>query len=133
MRKIFLLGSVLMIVISLFGFSVFPVSAAPSGFTSPPPTPATKLLPPVLVLESRYFAGLPSGQHIPAQMYIDSNFQNIYCVVINISGEVQCQFPRKYAKHAAILHLEVGGQTLIFWVTIPREREAEQAPIIFFY
>jgi len=124
MRKMFIFATILMVVVAMFGFGVRTASAMSDSKIHTPTT-----LPPILVLESPYFVGLEPGQQVHAQMYVNSHFQNIYCIALNSTGEVQCQFPKNYANHSAILHIEAGDQTLLFWVTIPKEREVEFHPI----
>ena len=124
MKKFALVSTALIIVVTAFGFSISPANAAPASNLPPPPT--TQSLPPLLVLDSPYFNGLTSGQQVPAQMFINSNMSNIYCVALDSIGHIQCLFPRKYARQAAVLYIQAGGKTLIFWVTIPKERKVVQ-------
>jgi len=120
MKKLFSFAMVLMVLVIALGFNVGSASAAPASIRVPP-TP--QLLPPRLILYSPYFEGLNMGEQVPAQMFADSNYKGLYCLATGNPGYVACDFPRKYAGKSATLYLQAGGETLIFWVTIPNERE----------
>jgi hypothetical protein len=78
--------------------------------------------PPTVVVYSPYFKDLRPGKRLQAQIFVESSFQNIQCVVTDRVGHVACKDPRRYAGLFVVLHLQAAGQNLAFYLKLPDVR-----------
>ena len=114
MKKVFSFVIVLAVLVTAFGFSVGSASAKP--LDPQKPVPVVSLYP-----ENFDYYFTP-GTQVEAQMFVDSNFEDLYCVAKD-DGRIACKYPKKFAELDATIYLTVGDQVLIFYVTLPKLKE----------
>lgn len=117
MKKVFSFVMVMAVLVTAFGFSVGSASARPLDPQKPVP---------VVSLYPEDFGSFTPGVKVDAQMFVDSNFHDLYCVAKD-DGRVACKFPKKFAEMDATIYLTVDKdgetQVLIFYVTLPKLKE----------
>jgi len=96
------------------------------AYSAPPPQ---NTAPAGVFLNSPYFKDLKPGKHINAQMFVESSYQSISCIVTENTGTIVCHAPRRYAGQSVVLYIQAGGKTLIFYVTLPNERPILWSPV----
>ena len=68
---------------------------------------------------SEFFTKVPAGNHVPARIIADSQFQNLDCAATVHAGYIACQFPHEYAGQQLDIEFTMNQIMYAYTVKVP--------------